>query len=64
MQHCDQRQALKQYGAGRTVIVLSMVLVQGLCVTWVIAAFNFRPCDVSAVKAQLHFLKIWLFYGD
>ena len=28
-QHCDQWRALKQYGAALTVIVLSMVLVQG-----------------------------------
>lgn len=43
MQLCDQRVALKQYGAGLTVIVLYMVLVQGLCVRWLlnlISIFN------------------------
>lgn len=33
----DQRQSLKQYGAGLTLIVLSMVLVQGLDLRWMVA---------------------------
>lgn len=31
---CHQKQALKQYGAGRAVIVLCVVLVDSLCVRW------------------------------
>lgn len=54
MQHGDQRWARKQYGAGKLLIVLSMVLVQSLCVRWAIIVFDWKLSDLHVVNYQLH----------
>lgn len=52
MQHCDQRQTLKQYGAGLSIIVLSMALVQGLCIRWGILVFDLTSWLLNLSSAE------------